>query len=89
MYIIISTKGPKEMEELLNSNYKIEALGNTWLTNGTVYQSFLGEELSAIKKVPEKKPEVTEETVVTPKVTPKKAPVKRKKPKVTKEKPNV
>jgi len=65
-YIIISTKTPKEMEELLNSKYKIEALGNTWVTSGTVYQSFMGElklttkesieEIAAIKvDVPKKK----------------------------------
>jgi hypothetical protein len=42
-YIIISAKGPKEMEETLNSKYTIKELGNTWLSNGVVYQSFLGE----------------------------------------------
>lgn len=85
MYIIISTKTPKEMEDLLNSKYIIKVLGNTWVTNGNVYQSFLGEltkEISAIKvEVPKSVPEATS-------LVPKSVPKKRKK-KVIKEKKDV
>ena len=53
-YMIKSTKTPKEMEELL-TRYNIKELGNTWLTNGTVYQSFIGEEIPVKEIIKEKK----------------------------------
>ena len=85
MYIIISTKTPKEMEDLLNSKYIIKELGNTWVTNGTIYQSFLGEKIepSAFTKQFMDEPKLTTKDisaikVEVPKLTPKKKPVKRK-----------
>mgnify|MGYP000744450411 CR=1 FL=1 len=87
-YIIISTKTPKEMEDLLNSKYQIESLGNTWVTNGNIYQSFLGatkvtkELYSAKQSVKQVEvPKVTKDTPVTKKDRPveTKAPKKKRK----------
>tara|TARA_R110002096_G_scaffold388215_2_gene582494 strand:+ start:394 stop:636 length:243 start_codon:yes stop_codon:yes gene_type:complete len=78
------------MEELLNSKYTIKELGNTWLSNGTVYQSFLGSPVgsnSAKEEVPKEKPKVTKDTPVTKRPVETKAPTtkKKKKTNVTKE----
>ena len=70
-YIIISNKTHEGLVEVLNSKYTIKELGNTWIANGVVYQSFLGEKIepSAFAKRFMDKPEVTKDTPVTPKLT--------------------